>query len=45
MARAEHAVSLNTPTPIAVGSRAVELPVRRGGRRIGVLTITDKGVQ
>ncbi|WP_432496363.1 Lsr2 family DNA-binding protein [Kineococcus gypseus] len=45
MAQADHAVSLSTPTAIAVGSRAVELPVRRGGRRVGVLTVSGAGVR
>ena len=45
MARADHAVSLNMPAAITVGSRLVEVPVRRNGRRVGVLSISDKGVQ
>lgn len=45
MARADHAVSLNMSAAIAVGSHTVELPIRLNGRRVGVLSISDKGVQ
>ena len=45
MARSEHVVSLSTPTALSVGSGPLELPVRRGGRRYGVLTVSARGVQ
>ncbi|NAZ77365.1 hypothetical protein GTQ99_18340, partial [Kineococcus sp. T13] len=45
MATSQHALSLNIPAELSVGSRPVEVPVRRNGRRYGVLSISSRGVE